>query len=345
MTNETSRPPNKIKPEELRRDAKHCAVLILAAGFEDRARRVLDILGGQPISRVVLVRYPEGIEENDDMFAVMRETLSRARSEPTVETVLLDLRRPDEYLMQMKATLTQWRPDSTGEVWVDVSAMAMQGICATLAAVRGALPGLIVQVLYTEAAEYHPTKAEVAKGDASIAALSKEMAENLIPKHFAGASSAVSTCLIVFAGYEKHRSVGVVDELNPSRLVLVYGKPPGNELKWRLQWSRKLHEQLHENRQCASEMVSTLNPLDSLSLLNSYYGYLFDDHNIAVSPICSKMQCVACYLFWERYPDVQLVFPLPVTYLPKSFSKRHRYTFRFTLPSTSELATITKAPL
>jgi hypothetical protein len=42
------------------------------------------------------------------------------------------------------------------------------------------------------------------------------------------------------------------------------------------------------------------------------------DHNIAVAPICSKCS-VACYLFWERYRDVQLK-SLPVSYLPRRFS-------------------------
>lgn len=345
MTKEACSPPTKTSPQELRNDAKRCAVLVVAAGFEDRARRVLGILKGTEITRIVLVRYTEGIKENDDTFTVMQAEVARHPNRRTVRTVTLDLRRPDGYLDELKATLTQWRPDSTGEVWVDISALAMQGICATLAAVRAALPGLVVQVLYTEAAEYHPTKAEAAKGDEGVVALSKEMACNLIPKQFAGTSSAVSTCLIVFAGYEKHRAFGVVDELNPSRLALFYGEPPGNEMRWRLHWSKKLHEQLHQSRHSASETVSTLNPLASLKLLNTYYGYLFANHNIAVSPICSKMQCVGCYLFWERYRDVQLVFPLPVTYLPEHFSMRYRDTFRFTLPSADGLTVLAESPL
>ncbi|MGC2659633.1 MAG: hypothetical protein WA324_16870 [Bryobacteraceae bacterium] len=241
--------------------------------------------------------------------------------------------------------MSSWRPEIHSEVWVDISALAMQGICATLAAIRTALPGVAVQVLYTEAAEYHPTKAAVAKGDTGVSALTQEMLGNLIPKQFAGATSAISTCLIVFAGYEKHRSFGVVDELNPSRLVLVYGAPPGNEHKWRLQWSKKLHEQLHRNWHSATEAVSTLDPFESVALLNNYYGFLFADHNLAVSPICSKMQCVGCYLFWERYRDVQLVFPMPVTYLPASFSIGHRHVFRFTLPTADELDTVMPLPL
>jgi hypothetical protein len=322
-----------------------CAVLIVAAGFEPRARRALEMLGSHPLKRVVLVRYAEGIGENDENFDRMLAAVRVVEHTGAVVPLTLDPRRPDDYLQELKECLLKWRPDATGEIWVDITALPMQGICATLAAVRGALPGLVVRVLYTEAEEYFPTKSEISRGEMPLAALSQEMSGNLIPKHFGGSSTAVATCLIVFAGYEKHRSIGVVDELNPSRLVLVFGEPVREGLKWRLTWSRKLHDSLHESRPTASETVSTLNPLESLRVLNAYYGFLFADHNIAVSPICSKMQCVASYLFWERYRDVQLVFPLPVTYLPFRFSRGHRNTFQFTLPTIAEVSRLTPVPL
>ena len=206
---------------------------------------------------------------------------------------LLDAARPDEYLERLKRILYRWRPDTKGEVWVDISALPMQGICATLAAVREVLPGVTCQVVYTEAEAYYPTEEQVtedAGGKRPLVALSKEMSTNLIPKRFGGSSSDVSTCLVVFAGYEAHRSLGVVDELNPSKLVLVFGRPERRELEWRLSWSQGIHGLLRKARPTADEIVSTLDPMESLALLNRYYDYLFADHNVAVSPICSVSQ-------------------------------------------------------
>jgi hypothetical protein len=339
-------PPAEVLPGEMRESIRECAILIVAAGFEARAHRVLDMLGAHLPRRIVLVKYPPGIKENDQSFRRMFNSLSGKYTSTEVVPVVLDPRHPDEYFQNLKSILLKWRPDAVGNVWIDISAFPMQGICSTLAAVRAVLSGLVVRVLYTEAARYFPTKSDVAHGDSRPhSAMSQEMSGNLIPKQFGGSSSEVSTCLIVFAGYEKHRSVGVVDELNPSKLVLVFGHPARPELQWRLHWSQKLHEALKSMRPTASETVSTLNPLEALSLLNQYYGFLFADHNVTVSPICSKMQCVACYLFWERYRDVQLVFPLPVSYLPKRFSKGYRGTFQFTLPTTSEMSVLAPSPL
>lgn len=345
-TSASAKPPVRVDPKALQERVHDCAILIVTAGFEMRARRVLEMLGGRLPPRIVLVRYPEGVKENDENFVTMLDSLSGGKAEASVVPIVLDPRRPDDYLQALKLVLLKWRPDAVGDVWIDISALPMQGICSALAAVRESLPGLIVRVLYTEAAEYYPTKAQVANAEMRpLSALSQEMSGNLIPKQFGGSSSEVSTCLIVFAGYEKHRSLGVVDELNPSKLVLVFGRPERKELLWRLKWSRKLHEPIHGTRPTADQIVSTLDPGESIRLLNQYYGFLFADHNIALSPICSKMQCVACYLFWERYRDVQLVFPLPVSYLPQRFSEHYRDTFEFTLPTTSEMSTLSPSSL
>jgi hypothetical protein len=344
MTAVKAKPPAKVSPENLRKAVGNCALLMVAAGFETRARRVLEMLETKVPQRVVLIRYSPALKENEQSFERMMSSL--ARTDAVVEVVPIDARRPDEFLHRLRTVLLRWRPDAFGDVWLDVSALPMQGICSSLAAVREVLPNLGVRVMYTEAAKYFPTKSEASAAEGkALSAMSQEMSTNLIPKHFGGSSTAVSTCLIVFAGYEKHRSFGVVDELNPSKLVLIFGRPGNEQLAWRLPWSEKLHEDLVGRCPTAIDVVSTLDPLKSITLLNTYYSFLFADHNIAVAPICSKMQCVASYLFWERYRDVQLVFPLPVTYLPRRFSEQSKDTFTFSLPTVTEMSELTASLL
>jgi|ERR1700733_2208504 len=338
--------PTKLSRQELRESVDACAVLIVAAGFEARARRVVELLSPKLPERIILVRYLNGFPENEVNYAKLAETIRERRLVDSFVEVAIDPQKPDDYFQTLKKALVRWKPDVDGEIWIDVSALPMQGICTTLAAVRECLPRLPVRVLYTEASIYYPTKAEVAAHSGHpFTSISQEMSRNLIPKLFGGSSSEVATCLILFAGYEKHRSLGVVDELNPSKLVLVYGQPPHRRFSWRLNWSKSLHEALIDTRPTAVETVSTLNPTESLELLGRYYGFLFGDHNFAVSPICSKMECVACYLFWERYRDAQIVFPLPVTYLPHRFSDGYRDTFQFVLPIPADVSALIPAPL
>lgn len=339
MTKPRTETPVPVDGEALRELVDDCDVLVLAAGFEARARRMLELMEGRVPKKVVAVHYPTGgIAQNDETFEYVKSALRE--SDAVVVEVRLDATRPDEYSDAVKEVFYAWRPDTTGEIWIDISALPMQGICATLAAVREVMPGVTCRVVYTEARVYYPTsdQVKVDTGGHAPEALSKEMSTNLIPKRFGGASSEVLTCLIVFAGYEAHRSYGVVDELNPSKLVLVYGRPVRADLEWRLSWSSGIHQELKKARPTAEEIVSTLDPLETLVLLSRYYDYLFADHNVAVSPICSKMQCIGCYLFWERFRDVQLVFPLPITYLPREFSSECGQTFLFELPRAGEVA-------
>jgi hypothetical protein len=61
-------PPVRVESYKLREGARDCAVLVLAAGFERRARRILELLGGQLPPRLVVVRYKSGIRENEVTF-------------------------------------------------------------------------------------------------------------------------------------------------------------------------------------------------------------------------------------------------------------------------------------
>ena len=169
--------PAKVSEATLNEHIGDCQILVLAAGFEARSITALQMVmaakQGRP-NRIVLVRYPHGqIRQNDDAFDLISKRLTRSAIVPAVAD--LDARHPDDYLENLKTALFAWRPDVTGEVWIDISALPMQGICSTLAAVRETLPGLTVRVLYTEAEDYFPTKSQVENASSPIPALSQEM--------------------------------------------------------------------------------------------------------------------------------------------------------------------------
>lgn len=342
--------PEAVTMKRLRSRVEPEAVLIVTAGFEDRASAVLRALKDRIPQRTALVRYTNGVPENVASFQAMEAMCRQAAITPVV--VDFEPRKPDDFRIALTTVLRAWLPDAGGRVFVDVSGLPMQGIMMMLAAVREIVPAPDVTVLYAEALTYFPEKAKVmsAKRIRSSrskvpppAALSEEMSGNLIPKYFSGSSISFSTCLLLFAGYEKHRSFGVVDELNPAKLVLLFGRPERDEWAWRLEYSKQLHEPLKSSRPTAEETVSTLDPWATLTILQTYYRYLFSDHNLAIAPICSKMQTVATYLFWEQYRDIQVVFPLPVRYLPNEYSAGVGRFFTFSLPRSIEISDFLRA--
>lgn len=132
--------PEVITVEELQMHVAGCAVLIVGCGFEDRASRVLEMLHGSRVRRLVLIRYKEGVRQNDEQYQRMADEAREKCQIESIETVSLDLRRPDEFASVLGQALGKWRPDAEGEVWVDISALTMQAICSALFAVRNRLP-------------------------------------------------------------------------------------------------------------------------------------------------------------------------------------------------------------
>lgn len=317
------------------------AMLIFAAGFEDRARTTIEKALSLRGSQVVVAQYAGDVTENAESFNLSRSLLESEHPEADVHLVEFSTSDATEYIRCLDRTLRDITLPDAGELWIDLSAFPMFGIAATLFVVRDVYPYRTVRVLYTEAAEYFPLKDEyerfVAKnapGDLEMLepAMTSEMSENLILAPFAGAGDAPKTCLLLYAGYEKHRSFGVIDQLNPHRLVFIFGKPGRADLSWRLEMSQRLHDTALHERPTARETVSTLDVGANVDLLMRYYELLYDDHDLAVAPVCSKMQTAAAFLFWEHYRDVQLVFPLPIEYLPKRFSKGVGHTYSLLLP-------------
>lgn len=308
-------------------------LLILSAGFEDRATAVLS--GGRfnPGARCLMIEHrttrPDGVTE-------YYRKLAAERFEPgSVVRVELDHDDPRRFEGDLQRELMML-PRECRRVGIDISGLPSHAICSTLKAVRDAMPMDEQSVFYTAALEYNPDHATylelVAANPAEIELLPKsmalEMADNLILDSFSGyRSQSAKACLALFAGYEGHRSTGVVEAVNPALLILFYGQPGDEELGWRLDLSRRLHRKFERGRPTAVEIVSTLHLSEALEKLEAYYDFIVDDYDMVISPVSSKMHSVAAFLFWEKYREVQLTFPIPIGYDPTQRPKGIGKTF------------------
>lgn len=327
-------------PDVLSGDEPHESdLLIVCAGYEDRAHAVLERLPRSSRPQTILIHYVKGPEEDNDAYDKMKKTF-RERSIVPVE-IEYDFRKSKEFADQFALTLKGVNTDVESRIWVDVSGLTTYGICIVLEACRRLCSFRPVRILYVEAKSYYPTELEYIKYAKSKdketlslpSSLTAETSDVLILDEFSGYFlKSDPTCLILFAGYQKHRSVAVIEAVNPSKVVIVYGAPPDKGNRWRIDMSRDVHEALVTERIRAEEEVSTLDVEPTLELIEKYYDMLCDDHNICICSNCSKMQTVAVFLAWERNRDVQLAFPLPMHYLPRRSSKGSGRLYQFDLP-------------
>lgn len=296
--------------------------LILAAGFEDRAFRLLEAGEFRVGAQCVLIRFQNDVPGNQTVYEQYLELARRKFDPSNIHVVVLPHNAPGRLERDLGRTLATL-PSDARVFGVDLSGQPAYAICMTLKALRAHRSGERQLVYYTAAMQYHPTREEydAISGSDEIELLPRsmalEMSENLSLDSFSGyRSQNARSCLAILAGYEAHRSTGVVEAVNPSLLLLMYGNPGDDTLSWRLDLSRRLHRKFERGRRTATEVVSTLHVNESLAVLERYYNFLIDDYDLVVTPIGSKMHSLAAYLFWERYGEVRLTFPLPIGYDP-----------------------------
>ena len=314
-------------------------VLIVAGGFEERAFKVLEEATFHPDAHCVIVRYANNVLHNRTRFVGY---LTEARKKLTEERIhVVTLRDTDVlgFSSEFNKVLA-YLPRDARAMAVDISGMPTFLICTVLRILREHRSRERQTILYTAAAEYTPTKVEYDRMfvgthdeiDLVPRSMVLEMGENLVIDAFSGyRSQAGKTCLVVFAGYDAHRTAGVLDAVNPALLLLLYGKPGNPTLDWRLELSQRLHKKFERGRRTATEIVSTLEVSDPLEVLENYYNFLIDDYDLVLAPISSKMHTVAAYLFWERYGEIQLTFPIPIGYDPNHCPQGASTTYELVL--------------
>lgn len=304
-------------------DTSSCELLILAAGFEDRAFEFISKTNFSTDAVCVFIGYKSNIDNNDYLYTKFKDEITKKFSLKNIHLVSIDPLNPRKFEYELKETLSNIM-GFKGEVWLDISGLPAYAICSSLRISRFIYPSKEHVVIYTAAERYFPTYNEYEHLKNSLSdgvvdflppTMAQDMSGTLMLESFSGHRSQEGvSCLAVFAGYDVDRSAGVIENINPSILLLLYGVPGENGIQWRLDLSKDLHQRFQTTRKSAFEEISTLDPGESIKILEEYYSYIYEDYDFTISPVCSKMQAVGVYLFWEKYKEVQLVFPMPLGY-------------------------------
>jgi hypothetical protein len=290
-------------------------VVIVCAGFEDRATEVLRraVSAGAHDFRVLCVEYLPPNPKNRSQE--VRELCERAGAR--CETWTYDRENPADAADELL------RRAQHGRLHIDISGMSRLLIVQLLAqATRDRLLKRAT-LWYTEALEYPPGNAEVEAqlsdpADALSVAMflsSGVFGLTVVPELSSVAMQGQPIVLVAFPSWNTMQLAALRAELQASFFVVVHGVPPDSGNAWRLDAIARLNRSdTLDPRQ--DVRASTLDYRETLKALVDVYRAHAQREKIVVSPTGSKMQSVAVGIVCGWLDDLQVVYPTPRTFAP-----------------------------
>lgn len=288
--------------------------LIVCAGFEDRALAALALaLKDSESFNMVLVGYTPFLPENLDEKL---HAMVTARPAVRVARLNYDRKNPAGFGAELIEAVGR-RP---GRVFIDISGMSRLLIVQTIVAFGCRKAGLLnCSIVYSEAAEYPPTKAEAeavlqkSALDLTFSALflsSGVFEITVVPELSSVAPAPTQARLVAFPAFDAHHLIALRAELQPSRLTFIEGVPLLGENRWRQVLIAALNH-LDAIPEAERIATSTMWYEETLDVLLQLYRENGLRERMLIAPTGSKMQTVAVGLFRTHIEDAQIVYSTP----------------------------------
>lgn len=137
---------------------------------------------------------------------------------------------------------------------------------------------------------------------------------------FEGDIRARNDLLILLLGYEGYRSLAVLNRHEPYKALALVGDPKNDERQEYIEIAKKNNSFLLDHNMVIESSVSSIeHPFiifqEIENSINNFINNLekkeSEGYNIFISPLGTKIQTIALYIYWLKHPDVQIVYPFP----------------------------------
>jgi hypothetical protein len=226
----------------------------------------------------------------------------------------------------------QLRLDSFDEVVVDISAMTKLLVLLVLRRL-GDYRGT-VRIVYSEAKEYCPSKADYdpVKGQmAATARFPSRGAEQIVRLRCLNSirMQGQPVTLVAFTSFNEKLVAHMLGFISPHRLILINGRPPRREYGWRERATYEIHRRLCQEydtdnplnaKGVLARATSTLDYRETaieMEAIHQQYG-LYE--RIICAATGSKMQTVGLFFSKVVHPDLQIEYPTPDSYYFKDMT-------------------------
>jgi|GEM_PF-5791142 len=315
--------------------------LVATNGFEQRVPVGIQRLqrAGMQFRKVFVIRYP-GAEHEGSYKKVIA---SAKKLVPRLEDIEEIGPRADD-LEDKIASL----PKDINTILCDISGLSRSLMLGGLT--RMWRRGLEVLLLYTEAKEYYPLRAdfeqflaEPEKGtafarlalyeDGDVIYSSQCNVED-IPELPGASFPNHPVMLISFLTFKRSRLSAVLNRYETNARVLIEGEPVRRDLHWRLRALEIINfDLLGENKGNIVRLPTLSWEKTYHRLVNIYrtnrVGYRF---NVLLAPLGGKMQTVGAWYFAVKFPDVKVITSTPTMLFPDKYSRGYSQSHLIRIP-------------
>tara|TARA_R110002049_G_scaffold90911_2_gene227348 strand:+ start:3477 stop:4517 length:1041 start_codon:yes stop_codon:yes gene_type:complete len=315
-------------------------LFIFACGFEDRAQIIPEhVLNGRFPRTVVAITYENTGNANLKGSALLK----RFKQVCCVQEIKFSPRSAERFISDCANVFDVRSLALAKSFQIDISAMSQFLVMLLLRFLRGEFFNREFHLFYVAAKAYYPPTTKIklllAKHEraelrmSEILSMDEPAADVMFENMLAGSFHRIDkSCLMIFCGYELNRSLAAYNSINPTRVVFIHSVGTVKDAEFRAKYSKMIHEFVGGGVSKATETVCTMNIGEQISLLREYYHYLGGDHDMVLAPVHSKMEAIAALLFVEEFPDVQVVFPVPVSYSLSKAAKGVGEVYSIKLP-------------
>ncbi|CAG1003553.1 MAG: hypothetical protein OIN86_16680 [Candidatus Methanoperedens sp.] len=155
---------------------------------------------------------------------------------------------------------------------------------------------------------------------------------SMIPPFFEGPPSfEKKRALFIITGFEYERAISLIDDLQPSFLIL--GKPSseypeefdyvGEELIQKLKSTRKISMEPYE--------INVFDPFQCKETFQNIILEYSQHYDFFVAPMCPKLGLLGIYLAYEEKQNFRIIYPVPLIYNVGDYSTGCRNVYEITL--------------
>ena len=308
-------------------------IFVAAGGFEERVLALPNMIHPRTDQhdKILLLEYLPP-NENNKLKELRSAFLSKGYNHISIP---YNRYSPETFDMPFRQDLEQLKAEA---VCLDISGLSRFAIMIVLDVVREL--NLPLRVVYAEASRYAPSQNDF---EAAKAKESQHLPTSFIhtgvydvlnvPRLSSIRMQNRATLLIAFDSFNEALCQALVNVINPSRFILINGRPPRTELRWREQATAYVHQFLRgewsvEDDSYPIKTTSTLYYQETYQLLSDLYWRFSANHRIILAPTGSKMQTIGAYFLRATHDDVHIVYPTVQGFFSDKYSTGVRETWQ-----------------